>query len=85
MEQRSWSQLLLTVLLLIRVATAQDSGGTAIVNPTTAASTATVLASASGYAYAGCYNETIGFGDGSRALTGKEVRSDGSQRSHHER
>ncbi|KAK5119512.1 hypothetical protein LTR85_007612 [Meristemomyces frigidus] len=41
-----------------------------IVNPTTAAASATALASAYGYTYAGCYNETTGFAGsgGARAL-----------------
>lgn len=41
----------------------------------TIATTASVLPSATGYNYIGCYNETTGLGDGSRALYGgKQVR-----------
>ncbi|KAK4556142.1 hypothetical protein LTR86_006839 [Recurvomyces mirabilis] len=43
-----------------------------IVNPTTAAPSATALPSASGYKYVGCWNETVNVAnsDGARALTG---------------
>lgn len=49
--------------------TAQD---VSIVNPTTAAASATARPSAHGYAYAGCWNETVGIANsgGERALSG---------------
>jgi len=54
---------------LVAAAFAQD---TSIVNPTTAAPSATALAASNGYSYVGCYNETVGIPntDGARALTG---------------
>lgn len=62
----------LAVLSILLAATAQT-----IVNPTTAAPSATIVASASGYAYAGCWNETVHVPgtDGARALSdGNSVR-----------
>lgn len=63
--------LLLTCLPLITFAQS-------LVNPTTAAPSATPLNSAFGYEYVGCWNETTGFrnNDGARALgeEGKTVR-----------
>lgn len=46
-----------------------------IVEPTTAAASATALASAYGYTYAGCYNETTGIAGagGARALPDMSV------------
>jgi len=61
------STLLLAVL--VTVVFAQDAS---IVNPTTAAPSATALPSAHGYTYVGCWNETVGVAsaDGARALSG---------------
>lgn len=64
-------QLFVSALLTLTASTSaqvQES----IVNPTTAASTATPLPSASGYAYVGCFNETTGVPNtgGARALAG---------------
>ncbi|KXS99386.1 hypothetical protein AC579_8802 [Pseudocercospora musae] len=44
------------LLLFVGSVVAQD---TSIVNPTTAAASATAIPSARGYAYAGCWNETV--------------------------
>ncbi|KAF2722373.1 hypothetical protein K431DRAFT_245310 [Polychaeton citri CBS 116435] len=65
MSIRSTTALLFLTLGLI--ASAQDS---TIVYPTTAAASATILPSASGYTYAGCYNETVNYpgSSGARAL-----------------
>lgn len=53
--------------LFARFITAQDT----IVNPTTAAASATPLPSAFGYSYVGCWNETVGIANsaGVRALS----------------
>ena len=61
----TFSTLLLLANLLAPAAFAQS-----LVNPTTAAPSATPLPGVEGYEYIGCYNETTGFGDndGARAL-----------------
>ena len=62
-------RLLLAILSLTSPASGQD---TSIINPTTAAPSATPLPSAKGYTYAGCWNETVGVtgASGARALSG---------------
>ncbi|KAK3116471.1 hypothetical protein LTR53_003135 [Teratosphaeriaceae sp. CCFEE 6253] len=61
--------LFLPLLALALSVLAQD---VSIVNPTTAAPSATALAASNGYAYVGCWNETVGVANsaGARALTG---------------
>ena len=63
----------LLAFLLASFVVAQDSS---IVNPTTAAASATALPSASGYTYLGCYNETVNIANagGARALPDMSVR-----------
>ncbi|TKA83721.1 hypothetical protein B0A55_00271 [Friedmanniomyces simplex] len=59
----------LFLTLLFTSVLAQDAS---IVNPTTAAPSATALATAKGYTYVGCWNETVGVANsnGARALSG---------------
>ncbi|KAK1036991.1 hypothetical protein LTS16_013256 [Friedmanniomyces endolithicus] len=61
--------LVLLLTLLLASVSAQD---TSIILPTTAAPTATALATAKGYSYVGCWNETVGVpnSNGARALSG---------------
>jgi len=61
--------LFLLLTLLLASVSAQ---GTSIILPTTAAPTATALATAKGYSYVGCWNETVGVpnSNGARALSG---------------
>ena len=61
-------------LLLASFAAAQS-----IVNPTTAAASATAVPTVFGYVYAGCFNETTGFpgSGGRRALSDMSVSIEG--------
>ena len=69
------------MLALLSLASAKPSLVKRDLTPVTAAASATVGASAHGYTYAGCYNETIGFSNttGARALANGHMVSSGSQ------
>ncbi|KAF2211398.1 hypothetical protein CERZMDRAFT_85559 [Cercospora zeae-maydis SCOH1-5] len=56
MSARTTRMLLCALAMIFAMVVAQD---TSIVYPTTAGTSATPLPSADGYAYAGCWNETI--------------------------
>lgn len=79
MSTRSLLSFVITTLSLLLVHFASFSAAAhrqQVLKPTTAAASATALASANGYSYVGCWNETRGFksNGGARALTGgKEV------------
>jgi len=64
-----FSALRLFLSLLLTSVSAQ---GTSIILPTTAAPSGTALATAKGYTYVGCWNETVGVpnSNGARALSG---------------